>query len=457
MSATPEQLARVQDPSTPAIDLQALAAAEPELWPAIVAHPNVYPDLVAWIQASSPAAPVVPEPEAVAPVEYAPTTPLETTPLDRAPTEALTPVAVTPREPRPPFDFAGWIKRRSRILIISGAGVVAAVIVLVLVLTLVVAPQQRAAEEAAAAAAALDKASGKFDSAVKRCELLNKGFTTALATAQEELAVDPALLDDQSVLAALASEIDEASATEPCTAVTMAAEIAEIEKQTGTITDDADRVELATAGLTNATNDVLNSIAAKEAAAAAAAAEVERQQQAALLAARTWTMSNANGYAFTGTLDVSGPTTSFSYGDYTLGASCTFDAATDIAVPVKLTVTATTQGFDTEISALVTLSQSGKSQPHEVVIEAYYSDGPECQSPSYGTTILNGVHWEEPFATGKQGAHQFVVIIRDWKTPATPSGDTAFLSVLRLTVAGGQSSDYTTADRKMVLLTNEAR
>ena len=58
MTATPEQLALVRDPSTPAAALAELAYAERSLWPLIARHPNVYPDLIEWMRTYG-----LPEPE----------------------------------------------------------------------------------------------------------------------------------------------------------------------------------------------------------------------------------------------------------------------------------------------------------------------------------------------------------------------------------------------------------
>ena len=49
MTASPEQAALLADPATSAATLQNLAAADATLWPAIAAHPNVYPDLLTWM------------------------------------------------------------------------------------------------------------------------------------------------------------------------------------------------------------------------------------------------------------------------------------------------------------------------------------------------------------------------------------------------------------------------
>lgn len=48
-------LIEVQDPTTPASRLQAIAAGRPDLHPQIAAHPQAYPELVAWIAAQPPA------------------------------------------------------------------------------------------------------------------------------------------------------------------------------------------------------------------------------------------------------------------------------------------------------------------------------------------------------------------------------------------------------------------
>src|SRR5690606_39266241 len=110
-------------------------------------------------------------------------------------------------------------------------------------------------------------------------------------------------------------------------------------------------VTRATDSLTAAADAVSRSVQEKRNAEAAAAAEAERQQQEAQRAARTWTMRNAQGYTFTASLEVGSPTTTLTVGDYRLGQSCGFDPALDIAIPVTMTVTSTTEGFETPISA----------------------------------------------------------------------------------------------------------
>lgn len=437
MGPNPEDLARAQDPTTSASELSSLAAVDPALWPAIAVHPNVYPDLLEWMHENGLDA------NAEAPTS----TPM--TPQARAAEASVAlPISVT---------VMAWIKQRSRLLIWIGGGVVTAILAVVLVMTLVVAPQQRAAEAAAAAAAALKEAIAGFDDSATRCERMNAGLESAITVAEGQAAIDPGTLADPSLISSLRDEIDIAAGTERCDVPSMASDLADIDAQVVQVEADADGVEDATRKLEDAGSQVQRSVAEKEQVAAAAAAEAQRVAEAAQVAARTWTMQDPQGYSFTGTLAIGSITTSGTYASYALGAACGFDPSTDVAVPVTLTVTATTPGFDTNVSALVSLSESRSDQPHDVVIEAYYSEGPECKSPSYGSTILNGVVWQEPFTTGQSGSHQFVVIIRAWKTPATPAGDVAFLDAVYLSVNGGQNSGFGATEGKSLSLSNRVR
>ena len=60
-------------------------------------------------------------------------------------------------------------------------------------------------------------------------------------------------------------------------------------------------------------------------------------------------------------------------------------------------------------------------------------------------------------ATGSSGSHEFFVIIRQWKTPATPNGDTAFLDNVSMRVSGGQSSSYGTSSSQLLFLSNRVK
>lgn len=494
MTASPEQAALLADPATSAATLQSLAAADPELWPAIAAHPNVYPDLLTWMHenglAQTPLAdetapdvvgdPLPEEPaaeaeEAEPDAEPEPEAPEREVghPHEPIPTEARTaelPPAYqsTPAGPASdPFVWRAWVSDHRKILIAVGGGVAVAVLVLVLVVNLIVLPQQVAAKAAAEAAAALETAIDDFGDAAQACEDVNRTYERVLQNAEAKTTVDPTTLADPVILDDLRTSIDDAEGLEPCVSPTVAEETYEIEEQTRLVLNDVRRIDVVVDSVNSAMNAVDRSIALQQQAAADAAAAAAAAAEAAERAARTWTMSDPQGYGFTATLDIGAPTTTYSGStgsltesgiSYELGDACGFDPAVDIAVPVTLRVTATTQGFDTDVSALVTVTQSGRvATPHEIVVEGYFSDGPACQTPTYGSTILNGVHWNEPLETGASATHTFMVIIREWKTPATPNGDSAFFDNVSMRVSGGQSSTYGTSSSQQLFLSGRVK
>lgn len=96
MTATAEQIALAAEPSTDAQTLANLAQAEPELWPAIAAHPNAYPGLIDWMHENGlPDASVV-----LTPVLETPSTTVpESVPADARADAVVT--ASTPAKRRP--------------------------------------------------------------------------------------------------------------------------------------------------------------------------------------------------------------------------------------------------------------------------------------------------------------------------------------------------------------------
>lgn len=62
---TDQDYLAVTTPTTPAAELQRIAAERPDLHPQILVHPNVYPDLAAWIQQQTPVVKAVPAPEPI--------------------------------------------------------------------------------------------------------------------------------------------------------------------------------------------------------------------------------------------------------------------------------------------------------------------------------------------------------------------------------------------------------
>ena len=112
MPATDDQIELAAEPSTDAQTLANLAQAEPELWPAIAAHPNAYPGLIHWMHENGlPEASVVPASAFEAPSTSMP---------ESIPADARGETLVSARTPA---------KRRPRIAITTA---VAGVVVLVL-------------------------------------------------------------------------------------------------------------------------------------------------------------------------------------------------------------------------------------------------------------------------------------------------------------------------------------
>jgi hypothetical protein len=474
VTVAPDLRALVDDPATDAAALQRVAAVAPELWPAIAAHPNVYPDLVDWMRANGmpeAGAPAEPDPDAAAepdPIVAAEPEPAVT--LAPEPAVSVAPVVEVPAASRAASGadaIVAWISGHRRLLLGVAGGIVAAVTVLVLVLALVVAPQQAAADARAAAEKAHAAAVTAFERATASCATAVKRYDSTQADAVEKLATDPGTLADASTLATLQAEIDAADAALPsCDAPPMAAETSDIEDQA----EDLRAVETEIGRLRKALIDAMAVVNAsaqdKLDAEAAAAAAAQAAAEAAARAARTWVFTTADGYSYTAAVEVDEATTTFTTqvrnGETTqtlsLGDACSFDPATDIAVPVTARMTATTQGFDTTTNTTFSVSINGRPAiAHEITVETYFANGVACQTPSYGSSISWNTVSMDALATGSSSTHTFAVIIHDWRTPATPNGDSAFLDAVVIRLSGSYSSGYTTTNTQSLTLSDQVR
>lgn len=461
MTATAQQRALATDPSTTAETLFELAAAEPELWPAIAVHPNVYPGLLDWMHEyglprASAGVEDVPESLGRGAGEPAATAerPLVTSsdePRAEPTVEPIIASLVSSAAPRTPTTRQ-WRRPSRRVLALSIGGLMAAVLAVVLVMTLVVAPAQRAAEEEATAQQKYDAAVELFHTAVKECNARNVGFDGVLRVAKSALETDPATMAEPQLIEDLAATIEEREGTPHCESPQMASTAAEIAAQRRMVNDSADALRVATAALTRAISSVTESVSAKSAAEAAAAAEAQRQADAAAAAARTWTMTSPEGFTYTLRIDVGAPTLTQSWRgappgysecgsgvnqqsciDYTIAEVCPgFDPATMIAVPVTVTTTATTAGFPTRMSANISIGTSGKyrgpnAAPQGAINTATaYSDGPSCQTLTNIDRSI-GVSWPDEVAAGETRTFEFAIVLAQWKTPNAPNGDPALL------------------------------
>lgn len=121
--------------------------------------------------------------------------------------------------------------------------------------------------------------------------------------------------------------------------------------------------------------------------------------------------------------------------DLVVGQTCDFDPQTDAVIFGQLVATATTEGFDTDISAAYTVNalgdqvSGGDHGDGRIEIAQGFSGGPECEylaSENFGVEDAR-VHWSEPVPTGEQRTHDFFVVLREYFSPTAPDGDVAWL------------------------------
>jgi hypothetical protein len=479
MTATPEQLASVAEPSTTAQTLADLAYAEPDLWPAIAAHPNVYPDLLDWMHANESvlATPTTDSPSAaeLEPVANANEPDLSSTDASSPEPEpkqapgpeqaeeveppAVKPAVVKPAELKPavaPTPIWRRISPRTRKrIIISASAVVAAATAASLVVSLVVVPQQQAA---AAAEQAHKIAVTNFDAATSDCASANGDLEGGIKRAELNVGTDTSTMDDPSLIDQLKSALATARTAPHCSAPTRATGTQAIRKQTDSLIGATTSVHQAASAISDASGLVDATVAKKTQAAAAAAAAVQAAAAAAEAAKRTWHLASADGYNFDMSILVGATTTSGTLGQYSTPSGCTsltqagcttktvavgegcsnFDTKTMIAVPVTVTFTARTQNFDTFVGASLRVGTSGSYQgPNQVGYdflgsyveeEAVYSSGPTCATGSgYGGGPSFGVSFPDVLKVGQSDSYKFDIIIEKWTSPNAPSGDRALL------------------------------
>lgn len=232
-----------------------------------------------------------------------------------------------------------------------------------------------------------------------------------------------------------------------------AAEAKAIEDAAQAVEDEKRRIE------EEAAREEREAKAAEEAAAAAAEAQAAEERRLAEQAARTWNFANEAGFSYRLAIDVASPAQSHPEdSSFKVGASCGFDATRDIAVPVTLSATATTAGYETPISARFTLNSDNYRYggdgvaPHRdddrVRVEQKFSDGTECKTLSstnlwgYAQPPGIGVSWQSPIAEGRTVQHQLFVIVKDYYLPAHPKGDVALLDFIAIRpLFGGNNQD----------------
>lgn len=137
----------------------------------------------------------------------------------------------------------------------------------------------------------------------------------------------------------------------------------------------------------------------------------------------------------------------------TIGSVCEdFDPATDAAVPVTMTVTATTtNGFTTPVSANFSITEAdsvGDNDEQPDILstmtlesEEFFSDNTDCASSSDMESM--GVEWDDKMAEGDVGTAYFDVIIKNYFSPSYPHGAAGVLPWIDITP--GQVDTQSTA------------
>jgi hypothetical protein len=284
-----------------------------------------------------------------------------------------------------------------------------------------------------------------FDTAVASCTTANEDFAGALQDANADAKAKSSAVDKPEALTDLKKAITAAKSVEVCSPPTMAADAAAIQQQATDLTQQVSVVQSAARSLRDAAQAVEESIARKKAAVAAAAA-------AAAQKARTWHMDAGNGYTYDVILTVGKPTTGATDSGHTVGGVCTdFDPSTDLAVPFTATVTSTTKNFDIpELSVAFYTYGFGKVQlltggwfignPFSATesgtyeAEEYYgSTSDSCWKPagSLSAGLIN-VHWGGGLPAGATYTWNFTFIVKGYKSPKHPQGDSRVLSGIGL-------------------------
>jgi hypothetical protein len=198
----------------------------------------------------------------------------------------------------------------------------------------------------------------------------------------------------------------------------------------------------------------------------------------------TWRYHNDAGYAYTAELTVwdaiaknamgtvthpwkSRESSTEDWWDYALATGVDYDPVTDIAIPLALQATNTSEGFDL-YDATVHLVCDGLvvndpsytvSPARSVEFTWFYSDGPETKnfevytsdSGSFGNELLVNnldsdsslalsVAWsEKPMLPGHSGLILGFAILHDYYTPAEPQGDTLMPDLIAIYATGADT------------------
>jgi hypothetical protein len=168
-------------------------------------------------------------------------------------------------------------------------------------------------------------------------------------------------------------------------------------------------------------------------------------------------MKSATGYSFSLGLTFRDPSpksaSSVTHPDdqsFVAGRACAFDPALDAALPIRVSVRALTSGFDTPVGVALHIDDSLNYNVTGSDVEVNYSDGVQCKQPVGSNSI--SVSWSDALQKGQTRSIEAFVIVKNFYSPAAPSGDRTLLHAIGLgpdaTFAGDQAygTDWTTVD-----------
>lgn len=182
--------------------------------------------------------------------------------------------------------------------------------------------------------------------------------------------------------------------------------------------------------------------ATTEAVVTEAATAVEPEPDAGFTPTRTyeWRLANASGNAARVRVDLgeivpAGDSAQLpsQFLEYT--AACDTDPQRDAFLPLSLTATNTTPGFDTDLTVrlLIQYLDGQYSIRVPVLAATTFSDGSSCGDAGGTDQQLAGVELGT-VAPEESRDHQWLLVLKDYYSPANPSGDDAALARAAITV-----------------------
>jgi hypothetical protein len=178
------------------------------------------------------------------------------------------------------------------------------------------------------------------------------------------------------------------------------------------------------------------------------------QPTASFTPAKTWTWDtrNTDGYTAHYELGIEAPTKlssvpilpGFHQQSDISGACSEFNSTTDGLLPVRLTLTNTTQSFHKEVAAFFSLQEDvNEGALQEVAVVTGYSAGVECKSMQQQQATNEQSNWAVncELAPNASCTNYSYVIIKNYYSPTTPSGDpSGALAAINLSVEATTTS-----------------